>query len=214
MPAAARLSRGAGASEGRRMFLAQHEDGVAAGMRWAFACRMPEIDLQGSPYVQGLPRHLNQIELDVYRLLAIFASSETLSARRADDDDQASVYGFSIREYEYAEIGRILIATAAALRNEWDAAPHRFDEREGAAVSVGQLVENVDLPAMTSELTLRESFNKIIHSNTLNLERSRGHHLFSGHLEPRLHFYGWRGDRRWKATLDVFAWCEAVHAIC
>lgn len=172
---------------------------------------MAEIDLRPNYFVSpGLPRHIDQISLDVYRLMTIFGSSRELAGRRGDDDHEVTVYGFSTRQFEYNEIGRILISCAAQLRNEWDGKESRFDPV--SKVAIGALTEDLTV-GTASDLGLRESFNKIIHANTLNLERSDATNLFSGHLEPRVHLYGTKAKRQWKATIEIFPWCEAVHVV-
>ena len=65
----------------------------------------------------------------------------------------------------------------------------------------------------TIDLCLRESFNKILHAYTLNLERAEGPSFTSGYLLPQVHLYGEFRGAEWKATINVYAWAEAVHAI-
>jgi hypothetical protein len=171
---------------------------------------MPEIDFRNSPWAQGYPREEQHIARELYRLLTIFASSASLVGRRQHDH---CVYGWSIASFEYAEIGRLLVSLAAMLRNDWDATPLRIAENlksAGKTGPVGTLIPNLAKPAAI-DLTLRESLNKILHAHAINLERSEGPRVTSGHLLPTVHLYGQKGQHEWKASLDVYLWAESVH---
>lgn len=60
---------------------------------------------------------------------------------------------------------------------------------------------------------MRESWNKILQRHTMNFERSNGPSVYSGHLEPFLHLYGHLNNCEWCATIEVYRWCEAIHAL-
>lgn len=173
---------------------------------------MPEI---GNPWVQGHPREEQLVSREIYNLLTIFASSETLQKRRKSQDG-GCVYSWSIQCFEYAEIGRILVSLSAMLRNDWDAYPYRSEQNLtiiGQDPSVGILIPDLDDAATSTPLAVRESFNKILHSEKLHLDRSEGSDLTSGYLLPRVHLYGMHHGRRWKASIDIFRWAEAVHVL-
>jgi hypothetical protein len=176
---------------------------------------MPEIDVRRNPWIQGYPREEQLVSREVYSLLAIFAASQTLAERRKSTNG-GCVYSWSIQSFEYAEIGRILVSLAAMLRNDWDAFPSRAEQNLdtlGPTPQVGVLIPDIDQPAPAIPLALRDSFNKILHAHTLNLERSEGPSPTSGHLLPRVHLYGEHHGKQWKATLEIYAWAEVVHAI-
>lgn len=119
-----------------------------------------------------------------------------------------------MRQFEFPEISRILLTVAVLVRNDWDGAPQRFETAiaSGGDWSVGTLVEDLTNP-LPRPLPLRESLNKIIHATAINLDRSDSLTICSGHLLPRLHLYGAKGDKDWKAELDVYRWAETIDAV-
>lgn len=176
---------------------------------------MPEVDLRANPWAQGFPREDFLVERELYRLITIFGSSAEIQAMRTSVDDDKSFYGRNVRQFEFPEISRILLTVAVVVRNEWDVAPHRVEDvlRTWHDQNVGTLVEDLGRPQEAKPLQLRESLNKIIHATTINLERSDNLTFYSGHLVPRLHLYGAKGDKNWKAVLDVYRWAETIDAV-
>jgi hypothetical protein len=134
---------------------------------------------------------------------------------RRTGTDQSTVYGWSIRYLEFAEIGRIVPTLAIMIRNDLDLGSvdeeclHRIETNGG----LGVLIEDVDAMSAPISLGFRESLNKIIHADTVNLERSKGPSIFSGYLLPYFHLYGRKQKRHWNATINVFPWAEAIHAV-
>jgi hypothetical protein len=176
---------------------------------------MPEIDLCNNPWNPGIPMDASVVARDVYLLLAIFGASREICARRKDEDDQASVYGRSVRAYELPEVGRLLVSLAAVCRNDWDYRPLSIDEALKAfteSPEVGVLIKDLANPN-PAPLLIRESWHKILHCHTMNFQRSEGPSIYSGHLEPHVHLYGQYNGKDWKASLDVYRWCEVVHAL-
>jgi hypothetical protein len=176
---------------------------------------MPEIDMRNCPWNSGIPRNTGAIERDLYSLLAIFAASKELCGRRTDDNDQASVYGYSVREFELAEVGRLLLSMAASCRNDWDYRTETIEQAlkdRGHSPEVGTLVKDI-ARRRESPLLVRESWHKILHSHTMNFARSEIRSIYSGHLEPTVHLYGELKGTQWKASLDIYRWCEVVHAL-
>lgn len=153
---------------------------------------------------------------DIYLLLTIFSSSKEICCRRSDENDKGSVYGYSIREFELPEIGRLLVSLAASCRNDWDSRSQSIDDTLkncGQSSSVGTLTKDIAKPSQTNPLLVRESWNKILHCNTMNFQRSEGPSVYSGHLEPQVHLYGEWNAKEWKASIDIYRWCEVMHAL-
>jgi|GEM_PF-6842136 len=176
---------------------------------------MPEIDLRGNPWNPGIPTDPVVIALDLYRLLAIFGASRDLCARRRDEDDEATVYGYSIRAFELQEVGRLLVSLAAICRNDWDSRTESIQDAlkdRGESEVVGEWVKDLSNPNAT-DLPVRESWHKILHCHTMNFERSEGPSILSGQLEPRVHLYGMHNKLNWKASVDIYRWCEVLHAL-
>jgi hypothetical protein len=176
---------------------------------------MPEIDLRNNPWNPGIPMDSIATERDLYLLLAIFGASKEICLRRKDDDDEASVYGRSVRAFELPEVGRLLVSLSASCRNDWDYRPCSIDDALKArseSPHVGVLVEDLSAPDRVP-LSIRESWHKILHCHTMNFQRSEGPSIYSGHLEPHVHLYGEYKRKNWKASIDIFRWCEVVHSL-
>jgi hypothetical protein len=176
---------------------------------------MPEIDLRNNPWNPGIPMDAIAVARDLYVLLAIFGASKEICLRRKSDDDQGSVYGHSIRAFELSEVGRLLVSLAAGCRNDWDYRSQSIDDALKACAEspeVGVLVEDLSHPS-PAPLLIRESWHKILHCHTMNFQRSEGPSIHSGHLEPHVHLYGEYKGKNWKASIDVYRWCEVVHAL-
>jgi hypothetical protein len=176
---------------------------------------MPEIDMRNNPWNPGIPMDAATITRNIYLLLAIFSASKEICVRRKDEDDQGSVYGYSIRAFELPEMGRLLISLAASCRNDWDYRSQLIDETLKACVQspeVGVLIKDI-AQASTTPLLVRESWHKILHCHTMNVQRSEGPSIYSGHLEPYVHLYGEYQGKDWKASVNIYRWCEVVHAL-
>lgn len=173
---------------------------------------MPEVDLRKNYIASALPRNEGVLELELYRLLTIFSGSERISHLRGEDDHELTVYGRILRDFEYPEVTRIMLGIASVLRREWDSHPAAFDSAAMRATPVGSLIKDLAHP-QAIDLPIRESFNKIIHANTINLDRSDTMTLFSGHLNPQVHLYGEFQRKQWRATINIYPWCENIHIL-
>ena len=172
--------------------------------------------MRNKPWNSGIPMDFATIARDIYMLLAIFSASKEICGRRTDENDQGSVYGYSIRGFELPEVGRLLVSLAASCRNYWENRPQSIDETLNACAKlpeVGVLIKDIKDPSTTTPLLVRESWNKILHCHTMNFQRSDGSSIYSGHLEPHVHLYGEWQDKDWKASIDIYRWCEVVHAL-
>ena len=177
---------------------------------------MPEIDMRNNPWNPGIPMNSTNIARDIYLLLAIFSASKEICSRRSDENDEGSVYGYSIRGFELPEVGRLLVSLAASCRNDWDSRSQSIDDALkdcGQSPSVGTLKKDITKPSKTTSLLIRESWNKILHCHTMNFQRSDGTSVYSGYLEPYVHLYGERNAKEWKASIDIYRFCEVVHAL-
>lgn len=176
---------------------------------------MPEIDIRNNPWNPGIPMNSMVAERDLYMLLTIFGASQELCSRRKNENDEASVYGRSVRAYELPEVGRLLVSLAAVCRNDWDNRAGSIADTLKACSElpeVGVLVEDVSVPCK-EPLLIRESWNKILHCHKMNFQRSKGPSIYSGHLEPHVHLYGQFNDKQWKASITIFRWCEVVNTL-
>lgn len=177
---------------------------------------MPEIDLRDNPLNPGIPKEPVILFRDIYRLLAVFSASKEICRRRRGDINAGSVYAYSIRQFELTEVGRLLVSLAATCRNDWDCQTTAIEESLKLCAEspiVGKLTPDLEVPSAVEDLCVRDSWNKILHCRTMNFQRSEGPTLYSGHLEPFVHLYGDLRNTQWKATIDIFRWCEVVHAL-
>jgi hypothetical protein len=176
---------------------------------------MPEIDMRNNPWNTGIPVDPLHVARDIYLLLAFFSASKEINRRRENDDDMASVYGYSIRNFELTEVGRLLVSLSATFRNDWDYRTYSIDEAlkdKAESPEVGVLKLDITKRGKIP-LKIRESWHKVLHCHTMNFQRSEGKSLYSGHLKPYIHLYGEYKRAEWKATVDVFRWCEVMHKL-
>lgn len=176
---------------------------------------MAELDLTKGSRISGYPRPNDLLGRELYRLLTVFAAGPSIATRRTDREG-GCVYSFCQLNYEYEEIGRILLTIAAMLRSDWDAAPDVMEARMSShrpEPRVGTMVPNLKRARRRTPLRLRESLNKILHSHALNLDVRGGRRLGAGTLRPFVHLYGMHRGVDWKATIDIFKWVEAVFEV-
>ena len=175
---------------------------------------MPEIDLRGNYlWTNGYPREEQLVSRELYQLMNIFAAAPAIARRSGGAGGH--VYEWAIRSFEYLEISRILVSVSALLRNDWDANRSRITSKLGDTdQQVGVFTEDLDRPRQRQPLLIRESFNKVLHASTINLDRSKGPSIYDGHVRPKVHLYGEYRGRDWKATIEVFRWIECVHVVC
>ncbi len=178
---------------------------------------MPEINMRNNPWNPGIPIDPATIARDIYLLLTIFTASKEICGRRKDELDEGSVYGYSIRAFELPEVGRLLVSLSATCRNAWDQPGHSIEDALNTftqSAEVGTLIKDIKVTiTMSTPLMVRESWNKVLHCHTINFERSEGSSIYSGHLEPHVHLYGEYQGKEWKASVDIFRWCEVVYSL-
>lgn len=177
---------------------------------------MPEIDMRGNPWAGGIPYDSQGLARDTYFLLALFTASKEISLKRPEQNEDGSVYGYCLHNFELPEISRLLVSLAAMCRNAWEHSSFSIEdslELKAESPVVGTLIKNIEKDPVVEKLHVRESWNKILHCRTINFERSEAGSIYSGHLEPVFHLYGEFQSKKWKASIDVFRWCEVIHAL-
>ena len=105
---------------------------------------MTEIDLRSDNRNPGIPLDPLVVGRDIYRLLAIFGASREIAARRSGEDDEGSVYGYSIRAFELSEVGRLLVSLAACCRNAWDRRSESIDDALAACAESSEGIVRVN----------------------------------------------------------------------
>ena len=176
---------------------------------------MTEIDLRGDNRNPGIPLDPFVVGRDIYRLLAIFGASREIAARRSGEDDKGSVYGYSIRAFELSEVGRLLVSLAAGCRNGWDRRAESIDDQLAACAEsseVGVLFRDIRSGEETQLVCARIlAQDSPLRHDELRPERRAS--IYSGHLEPFVHLYGEYQGQNWKARIDIYRWCQAVHVL-
>ena len=147
----------------------------------------------------------NLFRLDLYRLITCFYSSITF-AENIEDHDFDSIKVLQ-SDFEESEITRLLVNIAVTARI--------MDDREnnvtsGLSCECGELISDLSKPSNTTSLSLREAYNKIIHAkkfnwdvDNLDKEDETLPYPTTRYLTPRMYLYGSKGEREWKATLDI-----------
>lgn len=160
----------------------------------------------------GIPVPAGYIDLEIYRLLTIFAASGELN-RLARENHMSSELDHVVCCFEATEIGRILLVAAAAVRSDWDNHPGTTDDNlslRGGEPAVGTLQPDLGAPQEQIPLRLRESLNKILHAGQFELQHDGGTAGSPGQLLPVVRLCGTKDGAAWAAKLDVFAWADAI----
>lgn len=145
--------------------------------------------------------------LDLYRLLAIVLSDQRI-AKLGDETrhHQPPVWQLQDR-FRKAEVMRILISSAVALRSLLDQNPRQFKNiRVGPCGSLWPNWE--EHKRKTQVLTLREACNKIIHSEDIRddvviPDRRNNPDELGVYIRPFVYLYGTKDGSRWRAKLVI-----------
>ena len=158
---------------------------------------MAELDFPEYHHVEGHILDLRSVFLDLHKLLLIFISSHEYSELCKLDGLEALD---GLREWEWDEITRILISASICGRIE-------LDREEGSVrdpeTNVGFLWPDWSKPDASIVLTLRESFNKIIHARRIraDLEVDKEHEVT--YYNNVVYFYGTHKGAEWRAELLI-----------
>jgi hypothetical protein len=162
---------------------------------------MPELDLRRSPWNEGLSVPSDYLLRQLYLLGCAVNASKAIEALGVD-----ALLALRGR-FQEAEIGRMLITIAAAIRNAMDQNPSRAEYwMRNLENNVGTLEETGK--STLSALTFREACNKILHCTSLNFDYSKVPPMRGGPVTPVLYLYGERNGKDWKATLNVNAFID------
>lgn len=168
---------------------------------------MAELDRR-SIWTMGYPVETSYLDLEIYRLVAIFGAAPTLAQRDRFD------WSWLKRYYEFPEACRILVSLAALLRNQMDSSPATTEEalsKHGS--SVGVLTPSVRTPTKACPLAFREACNKILHADFINPDVTDAADPENAALNPIVHLYGTLGKADWRASLNIFEFAQCAHAL-
>ncbi len=154
------------------------------------------------------------LRLDLYRLLCLLHASKPILEQWDEQDEFCPLLGLR-EEFENAEIIRILLQTAIAIRfigfGHADTLRANVDALNEP---VGDLYENRSA-ATPIPLPLREACNKIIHGKNIIPASNDGGHLYERHLSPTIItcFNDFDQQTGWKAEIDLHRFIKACDAV-
>jgi hypothetical protein len=156
---------------------------------------MTELDLRHSPWNEGLGISSQFLDHQLYVLGCIVNASSSF-----DDLGHRSLVELR-KQFQETEIGRLLLTIAVAVRNGIDQNPRRAKYwLHGQQDDVGTLAND---DKGESLLSFREACNKIVHCVSVNFHYKSEHPKRGMALTPLVYLYGTKGEREWKATIDV-----------
>jgi hypothetical protein len=165
---------------------------------------MAELDLRKSPWNEGLGISGEFLDHQLYLLACMFHASEAFDALGNHPLCQLR------QQFQEAEIGRLLLNIAVAVRNGMDQNPFRAEYwLQGVDDNVGT-VKNQKHGKKQLALTFREACNKLIHCLSINFHYTSKKPRRGMALRPLVHLYGTRGDEEWKATIDINKFIEVA----
>ena len=139
------------------------------------------------------------IELDVYRMLTILHSSESLHSVKPEP------YGwmFLAWQFEQSEVYRIVFNLSISARNILD----KTKIQNISTLIAGKLEEKNTV----IDLTFREACNKIVHSEHINFDliNPTSVHDHEG-LREFIYVYGKKGKNEWKATINLLQFADMI----
>jgi hypothetical protein len=152
------------------------------------------------PYKSAYNFEVDEIRLEMYRLLNQFLAEEKLSLLMQEDAwlfHAVDIVGHLFT----AECQRILIQAAVVARVKDDNEEESRLKLGKFETTCGTLIEDLKKPDVVVPLNLRESCNKIIHALQFHydIEKTEDREI----INPTVYLYGSRGSKEWKATLEV-----------
>lgn len=151
------------------------------------------------PYKAGYNFEVEEIRLELYRLLNQFLAEEKLAACK--DGDEWLFHAVDIVGHFFdVETQRILIQAAVVARIKDDNEEESRLKLGEFETTCGTLIENLDEPEEV-KLSLREACNKIIHALRFHydVESQAGVNI----INPVVYLYGKKGRKEWKASLNI-----------
>ena len=170
---------------------------------------MAEIDSSVFRTDDSLYIDRKEVWNDLYKLGSYF-----LASKRWCDDGPVE-FDLIRKGYEEKEIVSLLISIAIKLRNKFDVFKHESETSINESGSnVGELQNDMN-SSSRQKLNLREACNKIIHTKKLNFDYDDSYPepIVDQVLNLKIHLYGDFWNKKWKATINVMNFIEAV-AVC
>ncbi len=148
--------------------------------------------------MNNYPIAAEALDLEIYQLACIFASSKELAMISAQHDS----FKILVDTFELSEASKKLISIAVALRSALDS-----NSRHHKEVDVGTLIKDTTTKK-EEPLKLREACNKIIHASEVEFfDMEEG---YEG-LHWSIRLFGTYFEKTWEVTLDVAKFIESAH---
>lgn len=165
---------------------------------------MAEVEIpENYPHREGHLPDMQTVFLDLYRLLSIFLASRNFAELRNEHGlDPIS----ELQEPEFDEITRILISSAVIARIIDDRDDHFLSKND---TECAWLIEDLTDEDTKIDLSLRDACNKIIHASKIRTDLEEENH--KSYFNPIIYFYGKRGNKEWKACLDIIDYAKKYH---
>jgi len=165
---------------------------------------MTELDLRKSQWNEGLCISGEFLAHQLYLLGCMVYASVAF-------DKLGSPICSLRQQFQEAEIGRILLTIAVAVRNAMDQNPSWADYwLQGVKDEVG-LLKNLARPTDSETmLGFREACNKIVHCLSINFHYVAEKPKKGMALVPIVHLYGTKGNEEWKATVEIDKFIEVA----
>lgn len=166
---------------------------------------MAELDLRRSPWNDGIGISGDFLDRQLYLLGCMVHASAAFE--KLDDHALRDLR----QQFQEAEIGRLLLTIAAAVRNAMDQNPSRSEYwlRE-LDINVGILERSKDTAIPKDTLDFREACNKLIHCLSINFDYDTDQPRRGMALRHFVHLYGFHGKQNWKATIDINRFIEVA----
>jgi hypothetical protein len=159
---------------------------------------MTELDLRQSPWNEGLGISSEFLDHQLYLLGCMVHASAAIEKLGQDPLRDLR------QQFQEAEIGRLLLTVAVAVRNAMDQNPSRASYwLQGVDGSVGKLKLLRSKKKTESVLNFREACNKLIHCLSINFDYKSKNPKRGMALNPVVHLYGTKGEQEWKATIEI-----------
>ncbi len=115
------------------------------------------------------------------------------------------------QQFQEAEIGRLLLTIAVAVRNDMDQNSSRAEYwLQGIKDNVGTLKNLARERKPESVLNFREACNKLVHCLSINFHYVSETPRRGMALAPLVHLYGTKGQEEWKATIEINRFIEVA----
>jgi hypothetical protein len=151
------------------------------------------------PYKACYSFEVEEVRLDLYRLLNQFVAEEKLSGLMEEDGWLFHAVDI-VGHFFDVELQRILIHAAVVARVKDDNEEESLLRLSNYETTCGVLIEDLRKPNDIASLNLREACNKIIHALRFHYDTEEQPRRI---INPTIYLYGKRNSKNWKATIQV-----------